>query len=290
MYQTPIILLVGQAGSGKDTVAGFIVKNHNAVSIAQADPMKRLAKILFDFTDEQLWGPSDCRNAVDGRYPPHNPVGPWGYLQPWDMVWERFNHGAVEKWLGDLFPERAQPIEGPRTALRLWLNMVQTRTYWEGKPLTPRFVLQTLGTEWGRAQGRDLWSDYSIKAAFQLLGGGYRYERGVGLIPDDSMVGPDYVVISDGRFRNEIINVRRVGGSVVRIDSPSVDTSAIEIAGVKGHASEKEQKSLPRHFFTQFIMNDKTKGLSNCEKLVDGILKAIRESCFWIGYEGDLQP
>jgi hypothetical protein len=64
-----IIGLLGQAGAGKDTTADFLVKNHNFVKVALADPLKRIARDVFDFTDEQLWGPSEKRNAPDMRYP-----------------------------------------------------------------------------------------------------------------------------------------------------------------------------------------------------------------------------
>ena len=60
--------LVGQANSGKDTVAGYFVNNHNFVQVALADPLKRLGSKVFEFTEEQLWGPSEYRNALDPRY------------------------------------------------------------------------------------------------------------------------------------------------------------------------------------------------------------------------------
>jgi hypothetical protein len=64
-----IIGLCGLAGSGKDTVADFLVNNHEFVKVALADPLKRICKDVFYFTDEQLWGPSAERNKLDERYP-----------------------------------------------------------------------------------------------------------------------------------------------------------------------------------------------------------------------------
>jgi len=64
-----IIGLCGQAGSGKDTVADFLVRDHSFVKVALADPLKRICKDVFAFTDEQLWGPSAERNKPDKRYP-----------------------------------------------------------------------------------------------------------------------------------------------------------------------------------------------------------------------------
>ena len=63
-----IIGLLGVAGSGKDTVADIFVRDHNFVKVAFADPLKRICKDVFAFTDEQLWGPSEKRNAPDERY------------------------------------------------------------------------------------------------------------------------------------------------------------------------------------------------------------------------------
>ena len=77
-----IIGLCGLAGSGKDTVADFLVKDHDFVKVACADPLKRICRDVFGFTDEQLWGSSQFRNEPDRRYPrndryiyPATPVG-----------------------------------------------------------------------------------------------------------------------------------------------------------------------------------------------------------------------
>ena len=63
-----IIGLSGLAGSGKTTVANMLVKNHVFEAISLADPMKRFCKEMFGFSDEQLYGPSSARNAIDPRY------------------------------------------------------------------------------------------------------------------------------------------------------------------------------------------------------------------------------
>ena len=60
-----IVGITGLAGSGKDTAADFLVKNHGFVKVALADVLKRACKEFFAFTDEQLWGPSEKRNAID---------------------------------------------------------------------------------------------------------------------------------------------------------------------------------------------------------------------------------
>jgi len=64
-----LIGITGRAGSGKDTVADILVANHSFVKVAFADPIKRICRDVFRFTEEQLWGPSEARNAEDVRYP-----------------------------------------------------------------------------------------------------------------------------------------------------------------------------------------------------------------------------
>jgi hypothetical protein len=62
--------------------------------------------------------------------------------------------------------------------------------------LTPREILQTLGTEWGRGLHRDFWTTLMVYELF-------REETPV--------------IIDDLRFANEAELVRSLGGSVVRI-------------------------------------------------------------------------
>lgn len=65
-------------GVGKDTMADYMVEKYGFVKVSMADPFKRIAKEVYEFSDEQLWGPSESRNAGDERYP--RPDGT--YLSP----------------------------------------------------------------------------------------------------------------------------------------------------------------------------------------------------------------
>ncbi len=62
-----IIGLSGVAGSGKDTVADFLVQHHCFEKISIASPMKKICQELFGWDDDRLYGPSSLRNAVDER-------------------------------------------------------------------------------------------------------------------------------------------------------------------------------------------------------------------------------
>lgn len=64
-----IISITGNMGVGKDTMADYMVVRYGFVKVSIADPFKRIAKEIYEFSDEQLWGPSSERNKEDKRYP-----------------------------------------------------------------------------------------------------------------------------------------------------------------------------------------------------------------------------
>jgi hypothetical protein len=168
-----IIGIAGRAGSGKSTVADILVKEHGFVCVSLADPMKRFLKEIFQFSDEQLWGPSEKRNAPDKRYP--------------------------AKIARDVFGHEVAHWNSP-------------------DHLTPRHALQQLGTQWGRVMFEDVWIDYALKTARELLRlmdtcTGYTSQRGIHLasaIPF-KIKG---VVIPDIRFANELSCIREAGGRI----------------------------------------------------------------------------
>lgn len=71
-----ILGLSGHAGCGKDSMADRLVSRHGFVKVALADPLKRFCREAFGFTVQQLWGPSQYRNAPDRRLAsPDHPDG-----------------------------------------------------------------------------------------------------------------------------------------------------------------------------------------------------------------------
>lgn len=175
-YQrSTLIGLGGLAGSGKDTAAAALVEKCGFVKMAFADPMKRFAMEMWDFSEEQLWGPSERRNAVDPRY-----------------------------------------------------------------GISPRHVLQALGTEVGRRIDPNVWVRYGLRSAHRIVTGlgTMKYVRTQGIVrlrPDQWIGVPRGVVITDVRFVNEATAIKEVGGLVFMIDRQG--------AGLEGvaakHASEQ---------------------------------------------------
>lgn len=73
-----------------------------------------------------------------------------------------------------------------------------TEISWIGHGVTPRLLMQTLGTQWGRAIDENLW----VKKALS--------EAGLN----------ENVVISDVRFPNELYAIQDSGGKVIRLIRP----------------------------------------------------------------------
>lgn len=210
-----ILGVCGMAGSGKDTVADILVKEHGFAKVALADAMKRfLFRDVFHFTEEQLWGPSEARNALDKRFPREH--GPW----------------TKDGYCGCCGIENDS-------------DMPRVQCY-----LTPRYALQQLGTEWGRAMYENVWIDEVIRTAeFLLEKPGGDYHRRVGparmtkfagegddrRIEEDTSVMVKGVVVSDVRYPNEATAIRKAGGRIWR---------TVHGQGLKGAAGTHTSETL----------------------------------------------
>jgi len=95
--------------------------------------------------------------------------------------------------------------------------------------VSPRSLMQTLGTEWGRDIVKDsLWVDILRRRAWQYMRAGL------------------HVVVDDMRFENEYQAIRSIGGQVWKITRP-------EAALPTGHSSDGNLN----HFeFDRVIVND----------------------------------
>jgi len=249
----PLMILVGKAGVGKDTIAGFLAKR-GGICIAQADPLKRFAYQVLGMSEHQLWGPSEARNAPDPR--PRRRI-----LLDADLESSR------KRWLMDIGLVGSDGRVDP--------SAVDALDYWErtflwsnedlDKPLTPRHVLQTLGTEFGRSLNPSIWVDYAADTAVKLLETQRAYDRksGVTLIPHRN----EFVVITDGRFLNEVLSVKEIGGKAYKIVGANAE---LPDQGSQ-HASETQQNEIPDIWFDGIVFNDKKHGLEAAEDLADRI-------------------
>jgi hypothetical protein len=92
----------------------------------------------------------------------------------------------------------------------------------KGKPCellggqTPRYAMQTLGTEWGRVTISDnIWVDAWSRKASEIISLGSR------------------IICDDVRFPNEVAAIQKLGGIVIRVCNPS-------ILSEDGHISENK--------------------------------------------------
>lgn len=245
-----IIGLAGQAGSGKDTVADVMVRDHGFCKVAIADPFKRFVAEVFQFSDEQMWGPSEKRNEPDKRYR---------------------RCGGEGRYCGNPLrcAQCGSPYGGPHNEY-----------------LTPRYALQQLGSEWGRACYENVWIDYALRVADKLLHGSrddpnYHnyYSPKSGLIFVGGYDRPKGVVISDVRWPmgNEGTAIRKKGGQLVYIHNDGAGLS--DDAGGK-HESERETRETPWSFYDYVldntILEDREQSLSQLSWKVANMLGGLR--------------
>jgi hypothetical protein len=115
---------------------------------------------------------------------------------------------------------------------------------WLGK--SPRELLQTLGTEWGRQMVRDdIWIKIAMRRAAEYTQEGWN------------------VAITDVRFTNEAEAIVAAGGQVWRVERPG--------AGLGGSAGEHASEAgIPDHLASQVIRNVGT---------LDDLEEAVNAAC-----------
>ena len=209
------IVPIGEAGSGKSTAApllrveaekrGLIVKE-----LAFAKPLKSFAAVVFDFDAHALYGPSEARNAIDPRYTRDTLIDDHGGVQTskslafhWGPARIRYN-AWKDAFVDLVLPEFNDEQRADALAkLDAWFKSMS-----ELPELSARIVLQTLGTDWGRAVKQDIWLDHFHRSVKDV----------------DGVV--DLVIATDGRFLNEA----QSGGFPALIDRRALPSAATVIA------------------------------------------------------------
>jgi hypothetical protein len=258
-----IIELGGNAGVGKDTAADYLSSRYGFVKVAWADELKRFAKLVFDFSDDQLWGPSQNRNKLDARF--------LNYISWADVFYRLGLYGATfTRKLFATAPEQKRA----EVALVAWASDLQKLS----KLISPRIVLQTLGTEWGRALDEDLWVRDTLSTINEFLSNRMTYYSPSGglvkrkLPADCRCVEPAGVVIPDGRLLNEY-STPGVDVTIRLKRETSVDPTTL---GVGEHLSETAQHDVPDSVFTYVLYVPE--GIPQFHAELDALMKRIQET------------
>jgi len=270
-----LVGIVGRAGSGKDTVAGFL-RDLGWASLAFADPLKAFVRDAWNLPDAVLWGPSELRELPILRCG-CGWVGVEGMPGITDeyccATWarERLVLSTCSSCGSQVPPEDI--AVGDPEAPTLCACGAQEPCHLV--PLTPRLALQRLGTEWGRALDPDVWVRRGVRRALIVLGRstGSGVESSDPTFPEDSRdregaYWPKFdalvqtgswfdtrrvagVVLTDCRFPNEAAAIRAAGGAIWRVVRPPSDVAAALGEGDpiaeqwwRGHASETEQDGI----------------------------------------------
>lgn len=231
-----LIALSGYSGVGKDTLADVLVKEYNFCRIAFADPIKRIAREIYDFSDEQLWGPSEKRNELDKRYPREH-------------CWE----------------DDVPVIEAKCLCCGVgYFNYKEDQCY-----LTPRYALKRIGTEMARDCYLNTWIDYTLRIVGKLQDKSQRVIYNC----KDGLIECDYspykgIVLTDCRFANEVDALKAANTYVVRIKRPGYEKPRSR------HSSEIGQLKIPDSTFNYIFNNDVD--ISKLLSPVNDMIKALK--------------
>ena len=239
-----IIGFCGPSSSGKDTAAKMLQNHLTEVStISFAAPLKEFAQYVFEFPVENLWGSSSLRNEIFPEFA--NP-------ERWTRARKLKDDGYARTWAKTVLITYygSGEHEALSDALDLWFQDLEKESL--GVGLSPRRMLQTLGTECGRTVSPDIWANYGIHRAKSLLNSSHAR----------------VVAITDVRFVNESKIIRASDGEVWFLSRTS---------GLQGQASQhKSETELlsdeMRATFSRTI--DNTGSLEHLDNLIQ---KAVRD-------------
>lgn len=261
-----MVCVSGFSGVGKDEFVKHLVKAFGAVQTGLADPAKRHMSDVYKFTEQQLFGPSEFRNAGDVRIPKnafrekslrqfdgplpgsHDGLVP-GIGKDGSCVWL---DPKVRHWIYKSNEHHGRPhLPGPP----------HTVFVPEGDPefwLSPREALQ-LYCELMNNLDIDTWIRKGVDDQICIASGKWTYDRMKGILRSQGWTeGMKHVVtcFADFRHIHEIRYVKEFRGPVpftpvtVRVKRPSVPIPPYN------HRSETEQVQIRDAAFDFVVNND----------------------------------
>jgi len=225
-----VLCFMGRSGSGKSTCGKFLMQEYGFVQAALADPLKRFCADVFQEYNREthLWGDPEFRN------------------QPVEIDWleayRRFLDN-VNNWVTE-FPIPTADRATFKTSLVHWFKDCERRA--EDKKLSARVALQLLGTEYGRGFRDSIWVDYFWENVVRPVQAGMQYHPYQGVFTAGDDLAAPGVVITDGRFVNELKFIQERGGYIIRLfRKTQTEETETDKVGLANHASETEMLTIP---------------------------------------------
>ena len=103
-----IIGIAGKKRSGKDTISDYLIDNYNFIKYGFADPIKDITKIIFGFSEEQLYGSQ--KDIID----PFWNIKPRDFFQKFGTDYGQF-----------ILPEHLPEIFDNENKRTLWVKIFQ---------------------------------------------------------------------------------------------------------------------------------------------------------------------
>lgn len=184
-----VICIAGAKGVGKSTTATLISRHvPHARQVAFATPIKTFLRHVFDLSDDQLYGPSDLRE----QWLPLT-RGPFRFASAdWHAITGRF-HEARDLFAVSMAQWAKCDVDAAQRALTDWWHCTLNQYL-----ITPRGLLQRLGTDCGRSLDPDIWVNAMNDFLTEESSGTY--------------------VITDARFNNEFQAARAQGWDLWHIE------------------------------------------------------------------------
>jgi len=238
---TAIISFLGVSGSGKDTAGEVLAREMGGFCIAFADPMKRFCMSALGLTADQLWGNSKEKPILKTQL---------------KVIEENFQFVLDGTPLADKLGAACNGVyvghDRTERSLREWWSGIASE-----KKLTPRRVLQTFGTEFGRKYlSTGFWVQCGLRAAGAVLSGEHTYSNHYGLTKNDGgSIAKNVMVFTDCRFRNEVLALKKIGAKVYRIRRMAKVKRSDKLTIDVKHSSEAEQGGIPDFWLDGVLLN-----------------------------------
>lgn len=202
-----IVALTGHKGSGKDTAATVLIAHHGFERVAFAGALKHMFKALLEHLNAH---PTYIHRAIEGDRKEVKSAG-LSRAALADPQCHRVMLLALLEYQGASDRQIAEIVDTlshlPTTyfGAHSFEYMMETLADWaltvELSENSPRKIMQTLGTEWGRDMVHpDFWVATAERRMEQF----------------------DKVVVTDLRFPNELKFLRDAGAHIVRVHRPAL--------------------------------------------------------------------